>query len=427
LREAHVPGLKSLAWQPPPPWALTLFRLVCGLGLALYFLNHYLTTIDLIAYHGLYDADAMRALGVPVRNVGWLTERSPVELRVLFLCAMALAVLGGAGVFPRAISAVLFVVALSSYRAVLPISHLDDYLATVTAFWLVLLPGPDGSLLTKGYWRCETTRYGLSDIAFVFVGYTLLLYLVLGLGLLQAGSPSLAPRSVHLVVLGCCLIPAFAVAPGRWSKLTGAVLQILLHGYLAATTELVVTHLLLCATGLVLWTPGLVRHRNLAPAPPLRMTFPVAAGATYAVLLALVQLGAPVLPAGTRLHMARLLLDAGLLPALSSEHPLPAKVGFVLQVPTSAEVIVPSDNVRLSLLLQRVAASTDPQSRDDALVKRLLRASCARDHVTGSGVAAIVSDGAVRKRWSFTCYSVSELPTTLLLERASSASPASRG
>jgi hypothetical protein len=415
-RDGHELRANPAPHSAATPWALPMFRLWCGLPLMLYFANHYLTTVDLIAYHGLYDLESLRAFGVPVRSVAWLTRRSPEQLRFLFLIAIGLAALGAAGVLPRLCSASLFIIALSSSRAVLPISYLDDYLATATLFWLVLLPSPAENAFTRRFWRFPIAKEAPESVEWVFLGYVLLLYVTLGLGLLTSATPGWPGNRPPLFV--CCLLPAFVVAPGRWPKLAGALLQVGLHSYLIVTTELVVSHLLMMATGFVLWTRALARTSTAPQTLHLRATLPAVVGLTYVTLLGLVQPLASLIPQASRARMALFLLDAGLLPSTPTHDRQASAPVLVLQLPGAPDVRVRPDNARIRLLFDELSSAVDrpeSHSQHDAFAARFLRGYCTRDRGLHAGSMAIVSEQQVRRRWSFTCSPGTHLPATVPL------------
>jgi hypothetical protein len=386
----------ALGTSPRHARPIALFRMFSGIALALYFADHYANSVPLIAGHGLYDHAALQALGVPVRTAAWLTESSSGVLRTFFAGAIALSLLGSAGVRSRVFAGILFVLAVLTARALHPINHLDDYLATATLFWLTLLPSAL-SPVTRAFWRTDAGPQAHDGTALVFVGYVAVLYF--GLGLRAFGDSNPAWSESRLAPLGCFLIAALVLAPGTWAKVVGAAVQILLHGYFLITADLSVGHLLLLATGIVLWAPPAreVERGSM-------ITAPVMLGALHVALFAAVQLLPLVHPALVRPAMARLMFDAGLLPAERREL---QKTPFALKVtlPDRPEVVVHSDHVRFQLLLAHLsrAPSDDPQDafRQD-MAQRLLVRYCPSAKPT-VGSALVLRSPDVPTHWDFTC------------------------
>jgi hypothetical protein len=386
----------ALGTSPRQARPIALFRMFSGIALALYFADHYANSVHLIAGHGLYDHAALQALGVPVRTAAWLTESSPGVLRALFAGAIALSLLGSAGVRSRVFAGILFVLAVLTARALHPINHLDDYLAAATLFWLTLLPSAV-SPLTSAFWRTGARPQAPDGTVLVFAGYVAVSYF--GLGLRAFGDSSPAWSESRLAPLGCFLIAALVLAPGTWAKAVGAVVQILLHGYFLIGSGQIASHLLLLATGIVLWAPPAreVEQRSV-------ITAPVMLGALHVALFAAVQLLSLVHPALARPAMARLMFDAGLLPAERREL---QRAPFALKVtlPNRPEVVVRSDHVRFQLLLAHLSRAPSDEPRDafrQDMAQRLLVRYCPGAKPT-VGSALVLRSPDVPTRWDFVC------------------------
>jgi hypothetical protein len=378
-------------------WPIALFRLCCGIALVLFFADHYANSVSLISEHGLYDEDALRALGVPVRTAAWLTQRSPGALRAIFAGAIVLSVLGGAGVLPRACSGILFVLAVLTGRALHPVNHLDDYLAAATLFWLALLPSA-GSPATRAFWRADAKPPVSDGTIVVFIAYVAVLYL--GLGLRSLPEFGAGWSDTPLPLLGCLVVPALVIAPGAWPKAIGAALQAVLHGYFLVTTGLVVSHLLLLATGVLLWVPTFRGTEQR-----LRISAPAVLGTMHVAVFAAVLLLPRIHPPLSRPAMSRLLFDNGLLPA--ERHELP-KAPFALQVslPDRSEVVVRSGHVRFQLLLARLSGAVNGTQLDalrQDLARRLMVRYCRTGTNPAPGSALVFAPSGASTRWYFTC------------------------
>ncbi len=394
LRLRRAAPAAFAAWFAPR--AIAVFRLCCGIGLALYFADHFTNSVDLIAVHGLYDESTLRALGVPIRSAAWLPHGSPAALRTVFAAAVVLCVPVALGALQRIGSAILFVLGVLTARALYPVSHLDDYLAAATLFWLTLLPSAAGPL-SRTFWRADTPSRPSDGTVVVFVTSVCLTYFGLGLGTLA--DPGLNAESARLPLLGCFLLPALVIAPGTWPRAIGPAVQATLHGYFLLTKGAAVSHLLLLATGILLWAP-------LRPTPERpRITAAVVVGAAQVVLFAAVQLLPRIHQPLARPAMARLLFDIGLFPP--EREPLP-DAPFALQVslPGRPESIVRSDHVRFQLLLARLSApasSAEQATFRQELGRRLLVRYCAAGTNTTPGSALILAPSGNPTRWEFTC------------------------
>ncbi len=142
LRLATFTIEKLARWltRPEPALAVDIFRICGGLILLAYFSIQLADARLLVVEQGLLSiADAHRILPRPLVSVliPPVSEATLLILSVAGTCASAgLAV----GFFPRGCAGVCFALTVALGRALGLVAHLDDYFATLLAFWLMLLP-----------------------------------------------------------------------------------------------------------------------------------------------------------------------------------------------------------------------------------------------------------------------------------------------
>jgi hypothetical protein len=357
------------------PVALNRFRRAAGIALALHFAEHFVRTVPLLAWSGLYD----RGLLGPgaAAQPSWLgAGLSPHGLRLVFLSAMLLGVALASGVAPRASAAALFGISVALYSAIFPLVGLSDYLANLTTLFLVLLPA-NGRSDWLGKLRPSRVAAGrpVSGVAAtVLLTAIALVYLSGGLREFSTASGG------RVADAATRMIPIAYILPVPGLRVVGVALQVGLHGYWMATTHATFANLILAASGILFW--GEVERP--APRGPV-----IDAGAVIAVLFAgTAAIAGASLAYGMRSAPAvHVLTDLGLLPRMMDA---PAASGASLSiVDKESGERLPAVS-RGGPLFRRLVARL--QGDGDADPMRLsLAASIARRHCKQTGYWGKVS------------------------------------
>ena len=175
------------ATRPVPALPLDALRVLFGLICLVYFFETLGSSAVFSGPDGLIDH------GI-VREAFWYTQLGAFgpgvslgALQLVFGSACVACVLLAAGYRPRLMAAVLYVVAVSTYRWNFAVMYLDDATIHLVLFWMILLP--TGTTLTVGEWRRGGTNVwpvwkqrcvpGL--VVRCFLANIALLYLVAGL------------------------------------------------------------------------------------------------------------------------------------------------------------------------------------------------------------------------------------------------------
>ena len=170
-----------------PALPVDIFRVLVGLLSGVYFYETFREAADFSAPEGLMN----HAL---VQEVFWFTRVGLfqagiplVVLHAVFLFAVAASWAVVLGWRPKFFAAVLFVIAVSSYRWNFLVTYVDDGVMHLMLFWLLLLP--IGRTLTLAEWRRDGEKawrrwLGLrvpGTAAGCFLGNLALIYVVAGL------------------------------------------------------------------------------------------------------------------------------------------------------------------------------------------------------------------------------------------------------
>lgn len=136
-----------------PVYALPvdLFRILAGLLSCAYFAAAFFEANDISGPHGLVDHRLSLEL-FPYTKWSLLQGEMPtVLLKAVFLGAVAVSASLTAGYRPALSAAVLYIVAVSTYRLNFLVLYVDDAIFHWTLLWLILLP--TGRTLTWREWR----------------------------------------------------------------------------------------------------------------------------------------------------------------------------------------------------------------------------------------------------------------------------------
>ena len=136
-----------------PVYALPvdLFRILAGLLSCVYFAAAFFEANDISGPHGLVDHRLSLEL-FPYTKWSLLQGEMPtVLLKAVFLGAVLVSGLLAAGYRSTLCAAVLYVLAVSTYRLNFLVLYVDDAIFHWTLLWLILLP--TGRTLTWREWR----------------------------------------------------------------------------------------------------------------------------------------------------------------------------------------------------------------------------------------------------------------------------------
>lgn len=388
-----------------PLGALVVFRMLAGVTLACYFVDHLRHSVPL-ATGAICDAATLRRIGIPIRGETWVAAGA-LAARVSFAAGVLSSAALSVGMAPRFAAALIFCITVSTYRALLPTTYLDDFIAIATAFWLAVLPGPQGAIWHAAFARNVRGKVIPSEWTASFVLFVSVLYISLALGMLSGATPTwTAPRAAQFA---CILVPAFLIAPSE-GRVVGAVVQVVLHVYFVARGGPVVAHVLLAGTGLVLWT----RSRS-QDAVRVAISLPMIGALTYAALLGGLEIGRGLLPRSTHAALTRLAFDLGVLPEGMRVHVPSSPISLLVEEAGEPLRTVQPSGVREQLRLVQVssvAKDTDIRAYQAAVLRRMLASYCPRDR-DADGVASIGIDGDRPAQWSFLCVRGSPLPDVL--------------
>jgi hypothetical protein len=181
----------------------------------------------------------------------WLTGLSAPAVRAGFFVEALVATLIVAGIAPRVAAAVLFVLSLASYRAILPDANLDDYASCAITLVLLLVPiGRSARVRIAGRRIVPRINPRISAASVSIFTLTLLcVYLVGGpfeLSGAYGQSSRVVPNLFRLVAIAL-------VVPSDVTRRLGIALQVALHAYLAFKTHLLLTNVVLGASALLFW------------------------------------------------------------------------------------------------------------------------------------------------------------------------------
>jgi hypothetical protein len=150
LSLAHL--WESLA-RPTDALPLDLFRVLVGMLVFAYFLHTFLEARDFSGPNGLIDHELSREL-FPFTRLGLFQPgMSLAVFQTIFLiaCLCSWALILGYRV--KVFAAILYMIAVSTYRWNFPVMYVDDSIVHLTLFWLLLLPA--GRTLVLSEWRAD--------------------------------------------------------------------------------------------------------------------------------------------------------------------------------------------------------------------------------------------------------------------------------
>jgi hypothetical protein len=381
---------------------LDRFRIVAGFGLLVHFGKHFVESAPLLAHAGLYDPALMGENWAA--GAGWLISGlSEFGLKTVFACGMLLAASVTVGFAPRVCAAILYLLSVASYRAILPIATLDDYLANVTALFLCLAPIGRTFVLLKPtralFARPKAGQIGTTAekhnpassrvsglVTTVFLLHALALYLTGGFGALRDSRPESAGW-MHFATLA---IPVAFVLPIPGLVLLGLVLQLVLHVDGLIGTPWVFSHIVLAATGILFWG-----ERDEAT-PRAGVLDASAVVALVAAVLWVWGMGAALFGrAGQSGAAERILADTGLMPVVNVAPPAERSLAIQtsgeppLTIPVYAGRVMGSRAGLLAARLEDSEAGPVRLSLASALAKRY----CSEKGYLGH-TARIVTTGA---------------------------------
>ena len=205
---------------------LDAFRVVTGTLLGIHFAECAHDVPGLIQDGSLFDPTLLIG-AVPGSSATLLSFATvPAAAEGILDLAVLLALGVGVGYRPRLCSGLLFVIAVSTYRAIYPVTDWDDMVANLLSFWLVLLP--IGNTLKLNSSRSSPSHWSTARIP----GTTLTLFLAQLLvaylcpPLWQHLKPS---TDTKLWIAPFILIPVLYIAPGVVPRVLGFVTQWVVH------------------------------------------------------------------------------------------------------------------------------------------------------------------------------------------------------
>jgi hypothetical protein len=226
---------------------LDLFRILGGLLCVAYFVSLLLQAEDFSNPDGLLDH-------VLIQRILWFTRLSLFQPGLTLPCLYVLLGLGSVGAWGivlgyrvRLCAAVLFAIAVSTYRWNFPVIYVDDAFMHLLLFWFMLLPVGKTLLpweLRQGWHACmarwrQVTVSG--TVQWCFLANICLVYLVAGLWKFTS------PLWQQGFALYATLRLPIAYAPDFWQPQHLPLLQVM--NYLALVIEPLIPVLLLCRPG----------------------------------------------------------------------------------------------------------------------------------------------------------------------------------
>jgi len=291
--------MKAQRWRSrlcAPVYALPvdLFRILAGLLSCAYFAAAFFEANDISGPHGLVDHRLSLEL-FPYTKWSLLQGEMPtILLKAVFLGAVAVSASLTAGYRPALCAAVLYIVAVSTYRLNFLVLYVDDAIFHWTLLWLILLP--TGRTLTLREWRRDgkavmdrwrsrtvpglALRCFLVNLALVYAASGLwkltspmwlegtALYVILKLpiawfpDLWDAGSlPWMKVASYVALAAEPLFVLLLFLRPGHPVKWLVIALLIVFHAGIIATLKIPFANFA-CLAGIVLWC----RHEIMAVA-----------------------------------------------------------------------------------------------------------------------------------------------------------------
>ena len=271
---------------PYPLFALDMFRVLAGLLGAAYFLSLVWQIPTYTGPNALFSHELAQRV-FSFRALTFFTPAwSELQFGLVWGGAAVVSLLLAAGVRPRVMATLLFIVSAASYRWNYFVSYLDDYFIAILFFWLILLP--TGRTLTlREYiarrgravaeWR---TRTAPGTCVRLFLINVCFLYFVAGAWKLtsefwrdgfalfvmfrQANfvtEPSLLVTMLnHGALILEVTFPVLVLSPWRWMRWLGALGAVGLHAGIIGVTGVAVF-----TNGMLLLCLVLFLHREVAP------------------------------------------------------------------------------------------------------------------------------------------------------------------
>jgi hypothetical protein len=234
-----------------------------------------------------------------------------------------LALCSALGISVRACAALLLIVNVLLGRALFQLQHLDDWLASVSCFWLLVLPVGRSWLASRRSTEPARGARVSGLVVSILLAHVLAFYL--NVRLWSVFSPLWQPN--QLVTIAACLVPGLYLAPFMAARRAAAMLQLGLHVYLAWTIGEPLTQGLLMATSLLFWgerAPQL-QQRDAGT----RLDLAATAAGCYSLTLLLWSASLLVGPNDLTFTTGQVLQDLGLHPPLLPLQARDVALGFV--------------------------------------------------------------------------------------------------
>jgi hypothetical protein len=130
----------SSSTDPVPALPLDLFRVLVGVLCASYFVRTYREVADFGDPDGLIDQTFMRR-ALPFTRLTLLPARTLARtLRLLYVGGCVASTLLALGVETRPMAALLYLLAVSTYRRNFLVTGVDDAIVHLALFWMIVLP-----------------------------------------------------------------------------------------------------------------------------------------------------------------------------------------------------------------------------------------------------------------------------------------------
>lgn len=368
--------------------SLARYRAVIGVGLAFHFARHAMETTPWLA--------ASRGAGVAPEplQIAWFGHAVPAYgVVMLFVLSSALGVLTALGRYPRALALILSLVSVAVYSAILPLATLDDYFANLAALTVAMLPS---CALSQSSAKVRPKDHELRTTSVaILLAFVLVLYVSGGPGALSSTEVDLATW----VPTAFRLLAVVLVVPVERVRRFGVFLQVCLHGYLLATTSLVLTHVGLAATAL-LFCGDLPKLESAS----FRFDFASVTALACALVAFAGYAGSYVFQADSREH-ARILTSLGLIP-LHVTLPAAAADSVHLQVNGprgSRREALDRDTNRKRVAASRLAAIDPREPLARTLASAVLRQYCGERGHAGDIGKLLQGISDERRIAEFTC------------------------
>jgi hypothetical protein len=232
----HAVGDAITAWltAPVPALPVDVFRALAGAVSFCYFARTLMEVPDFSSPDGVLDHPLLRRIFPPTRLSLFQLGAPAALFRLVFAASCAASVALALGYWVRASAALLFVVAVSTYRWNFIVMYVDDAIMHLTLFWLVVMPV--GHTLTLGDWLRDGGAALASWTAVTVPGGTVRCFLAnLALAYFVAGAYKwTSPMWRDGSALQAILMMPISRAPARWRPHHRVPLRLASFGALAA-------------------------------------------------------------------------------------------------------------------------------------------------------------------------------------------------